>query len=214
MAQRNRSSRTSRGSSSGRSTSRSTSSRTTGRSSSRGGSGRGAPTKSNAGPTIAAVGIVVVAIVLLAVVMGTGNKKDDKERSATPRAPRRTFKPAEEKPQAPTRLAPPSLAPEAKGMAEALVEEARKLAAQGEALYQEANAAKKAGDDDLWQSKLKEAAPYYREIMDAYNDLISQMPTNQDWDEEQVANYYLGSQGSQIQKYLSRLTDIQKQRRR
>jgi hypothetical protein len=39
------------------------------------------------------------------------------------------------------------------------------------------------------------------------------MPSSDHYDEEEVANHYLGREGSIVSKALSRLTDIKKQRR-
>lgn len=200
MAQRSRSSRSSRSSSS-----------------SRGGrrpAGRGAPQRRSGGngPTIAAA--VIVLGVLGAVVFFASQGSSRKPAPLPPAEDTIQPAPVDVGPGEKPRIPPPDLPSHIKDAAQELVREARGLRQEGETIYKQANDAKKAGDEDLWQAKLREAAAVLQQIKDGYNDLIVEMPTNNDWDEEQVANHYLGAEADSITRALNRLSDIQKQRRR
>ena len=61
-------------------------------------------------------------------------------------------------------------------------------------------AAEQDGDDDLWQAKLREAAEYFHEIKELWNDLIEDMPASDDYDEEEVANHYLGRKAASCRR--------------
>ena len=200
MAQRSRSSRASRSSTS-----------------SRGGrrpAGRAAPARGSggSGPTVAAVAIVLVVLAGVVYFATQGGKKNP----TPPPPPEETLQPGpvETGPGEKPRLPPPELPAHLKEEAQALVREARELRQQGEEIYKEANGAKQAGDEERWQEKLREAAGVLQGIKDGYNSLIEQMPENDDWDAEQVANHYLGAEADSISRAMQRLIDIQKQRRR
>lgn len=200
MAQRSRSSRSSRSSGS-----------------SRGGrrpSARSAPVRRSGGngPTIAAALIVVGVLGAVVYFAAQGNSR----KPTPPPIEEEMLQPApvEVGPDGKPRMPPPQLPAQLKEQAQELVREARGLRTEAEAIYKVANDAKKAGDEDLWQEKLREAAAILMGIKDGYNDLIGEMPHNDDWDEEQVANHYLGAEADSITRAMQRLIDIQKQRRR
>ncbi len=185
------------------------------RSSSRG--GYAPPRKSSAGPTIVAVVVVLVVVVVMIVVMSGQKSKTKTERPsddvmAHPHAA--NTPPTTTVPQERPKLPPPPLPDNIRTEVAELAKEAPDLAKQGEAIYDEAIAAKDKGNDQVWEDKLQEAAQVFHQILDRYNDILGEMPTNQDWDEEQVANHYLGQDAETIRRATSRLHDIQKQRRR
>lgn len=157
---------------------------------------------------------VLVLAVLGAVVFFASQGKT--KRVEPPAPPPETIQPApvETAPGEKPRMPPPPLPAHLQEQARELVKQARSLKTQGEAVYKEASAAKQAGDEDLWQAKLREAAGYFQQIKDGYNALLEQVPGNDDWDEEEVANHYLGNEADSISRALGRLFDIQKQRRR
>lgn len=190
---------------------RSTGPRTTARR--EGGRSAPAPRKGGAGPTIAAAGVVVGVIVLAIALFSGGGKKPSAPPSPPPMAPA-PVPPRAEAPVVPSKPPPPALSDAIRKEAGDLTTKAKDLASQGEKIYEEAMAAKRAGDEETWQAKLEEASVPYYEIQDLWNELIVQMPTSDDWpDAEDVANYHLGTEGDLISKALSRLHDIQKQRR-
>ena len=129
----------------------------------------------------------------------TGDSKVRKE-------PRKPKEPEE------TRLPPPDINPQILKTAQQIVEEILVIQQEADGIYKEAMQAKKDGDDTLWQRKLKEAKTRYADILDRWNEeIISQMPSNNDWNEEEVANHYLGKEGSQVNKALENLAYIKKQ---
>jgi hypothetical protein len=181
---------------------------------SRGAGARGRPSPRRGGNPGATIGAVVVVVGVIAAIAILTSKGKDKPKVAptTVAPPPRT---GAEKPAEPQRPPPPPVSEEIKTQARTLVTEAQELAKQGESLYAEAVAAKNKGDDDLWQQKLREAQQPFQEILDRWNEIIAQMPTDlpHGWDEEEVANYWLGKEGDQITKMIGRAHDISKQLR-
>ncbi len=172
-----------------------------------------APRKSSAGPTVVAV-LVVAAVLVLVIVLASGGKK-------RPEATPAQAAPTASTPAAPAyrnetgkrRMPPPDLPPNLRKQAQDVVAKARELGPKIESLYQEAGRAQAAGNETLWQAKLREASRYCEQVMDAYNDLIGQMPSNDDWDEEEVANHYLGAEADVVSRALRRYNAIRKDRR-
>lgn len=157
--------------------------------------------------------LVVVGVIALVVFLSTGkgNKDEQTNRASTPVV--RPSNPGTSTPDAPKPPAYPEISIDLKRRAMDLATQAKELSKKGEAVYDEAMAARRDGNDDLWQEKLAEASEYFYEIRELWNDLIAEMPASDHYDEEQVANHYLGREGSIVSKALSRLTDIKKQRR-
>lgn len=175
-------------------------------------SGRAPSRRSSAGPTIAAAAVVLGAVVLAIVVLG-GGKDGSGDTRARANAPGTTPAAGPSLPAVPSKLPPPPLPAHLRELAEQLAKDAPVLAKQGEAVYEEANRAKQAGQDDLWQEKLKEASAFFFEIQDRYNELIGDMPSNKDWeDPEELANHYLGDEAEAVRRAMNRLADIRKQR--
>ena len=177
------------------------------RGSSRSGS-RTAPSTNMAAYAFAVVALVAIVIILVVVMGGK-----DEPRPEAPSVPVSTT------PVGPAAKAGPVVKPAAPypKIDDALISKAKALvktfdapAAAGDRLYDDGMRAKKSGDDKTWQKDMEEAMSKYQEIQDAWNELIAQMPKSKDYDEEQVANYYLGHEGNQVTKYLTRLQAIRK----
>lgn len=171
----------------------------------RGGGGNGA--------MVAAV-LVVVGVIGLVVFLtaGKGKQDDGPNRASTNPTPHATH-PGTSTPAAPTPPPYPELSMDLKRRAMEVANKAKELSAQGNAVYDEAMTARREGDDDLWQEKLAEANEYFYEIRELWNDLVAEMPASEHYDEEEIANHFLGREGSIVSNALSRLTDIKKQRR-
>lgn len=170
-------------------------------------------TRGGAGPTVIAVAVVLVVLALVIwLASGSSDDKTPKE-TASPTQPVTTHHPESVTPVEPTKPPPPAISDALRTRARDLVEQAKRHAEDGEALYKEAMKAKSDGDDDLWQEKLEEASHYFYEIQDLWNEIIGEMPSNNYYDEEEVANHHLGRESDIVTRALSRLTDIKKQRR-
>ena len=158
--------------------------------------------------------LVVVGVIALVVFMTAGRGKPDQgpARASTPTVHRPTSS-GTSVPDAPKPPPYPEINMDLKKRAMALATQAKELSKKGEAVYDEAMAARREGNDELWQEKLAEAGEYFYEIRELWNELIAEMPPSNHYDEEEIANHYLGREGSIVSKALSRLTDIKKQRR-
>lgn len=175
------------------------------------GSSRGAPTRGSsrggggggANNMMAyAVAVVLLAVVVVAVVVMSGKKKDAPKPPPTPVAP---------PPAAPT-PPPASAGKPYPPVPEATVAKGRELvrgfaadADKASRLYAESLKAKGAGDDATWQGKLKEARALLENIKDQWNDFVGALPSNRDWDSEDVAKHYLGRESGQVQNMLKPL---------
>ena len=157
--------------------------------------------------------VLVVGVIAAIVVLGKG----DGPPPAGPRLPDAPVAPAPQKPVAGPAVEPPKPFPP---LDPKRIEEIRTevktfapLVAKGEALYNEAMAAKNAGKDELWQSKLKEAAGPFNEVNDRWNEIVGTMPPSPHYDEETVANHYLGKEADIVRKATKTLAAIKKSRR-
>ena len=158
---------------------------------------------------IAAV-VLVVAVIGLVVFLGSNkDKKKPAEQADSSgwQPPPRT----DNEPPPPPRMDPPPMDEHIRGEAKELVKTYGELATEGKSLYEEALRARDVNDLDLYQEKLREAAFVYGEIKDSWNDIIMQMPSNDDWDEEQVMNHYLGNENEKVRRLQAPLKDITKQ---
>ncbi|MHC5009601.1 MAG: hypothetical protein ACYTG6_01485 [Planctomycetota bacterium] len=158
-----------------------------------------------------AAAAIVLGVIALVVVLSAG--KDDEPRPSAPPPEVAGTRPTPETPAAPERPPPPDLPPTLLEEARQLLPQYEELAAQAKAVYGEALRAHEAGDDDLWQEKLGEAALLYGEIKDGWNDLIWRIPTTTAWDDpDEIANYHMGREQEKISRLLRPLKDIEKQR--
>ena len=156
-------------------------------------------------------GLFVVGLVVLLIVLASGKKEPP------PRAVDRTPEEAPAQPAAPPKPKEPEAPPyppvEPKVLedARALVRRFAEPAARANALYDDAVKAKHAGNDDLWQKKLAEADELLEPINDEWNEkVIARMPASKDYDEEQVANHWLGKEGQELTRALRNLPAIKK----
>ena len=177
------------------------------RGSSRSGGGGGGGGSSNAIAYV--VAIAVVGLIIGLVVMMSG-KKD------APKPPPKAPPPA---PVAPVKPAAPAAAPYPQVPA-AKLEEARTLAKSFEAdaakanvLYDESIRAKKAGDDAVWQSKLKDARGLLEGIKDQWTEFIATLPSSKDYDEEAVARHYFEREGGKVTQLIKKLAAMKSDER-
>jgi hypothetical protein len=105
-------------------------------------------------------------------------------------------------------------------MPAAKVDEARRLVstfeadgAKGKRLYDESLAAKKAGNDAEWQSKLKEARGLLEDIRDKWNDFIATLPSSKDYDVEQVAMHYFSTESGKVTRLTKPLAAMKSDER-
>jgi len=176
---------------------------------------RQAPQRSNGGmgPIIIAIVLVVGAVGLIVALSSGGSDERD-------RAPETSYTPPPPPSSQPDVPQPPPYPPISAGLkqkAKDIAREAAEIKKEGEKIYQEAMAARRADDQDLWQAKLGEASDLFLGIQDLYNELLEEMydeiPSDCPYDVEEVANHYLGREADTITRAISRLTDIKKQRR-
>jgi hypothetical protein len=98
---------------------------------------------------------------------------------------------------------------EAKSLATSFEADARRA----NALYDESLRAKKAGDDALWQSKLKEAKQLLHEINEKWNEFIASLPSNRDHDEEDVVRHFFERENGQVATYTRKLANMKSDER-
>jgi hypothetical protein len=181
--------------------------------SSRGGS-RGARSGGGggAGPLILAV--LLVAGVIGGIVVFATNKKDPP--AAAPTAPPPSTVPVAPQPGTPKPPPPPPYPPLDASRVLSIkkeIGEMEPLAKKGQALHDEAKALKDAGKDAEWQKKLREAVEPLEEIQDRWNEIIASLPSTKDYDEEDVANHYIGTEAEKVRKWLAPLMGLKKQMR-
>lgn len=176
------------------------------------GSSRGSPARGGGGGSRGgggannmmgyAVAVVLLAVVVVAVVVMSGKKKD------APKPPPPA--PAPAAPVAPTSGGPapkpyPPVPDSTVSKGRDLVRTFQNDADKASRLYAESLKAKGAGDDTTWQSKLKEARALLENIKDQWNEFVGGLPSNRDWDSEDVAKHYLGRESGQVQTMLKPL---------
>lgn len=174
-------------------------------SSSRGGKSGGSP---NTAATV--VGVAVVGLIIGGVVLMSGGKKPP-PAPKLPAAPPTPVAPAT--PGKPPPPAYPPMPPEKATEAASLVKTFESDATKAEGLYKESQQAKKDGDDARWQSKLKEAKQLLADINDKWNEFISTLPKNKDYDEEEVARHYFEREGGKVATYTKKLAAMKSDER-
>lgn len=168
--------------------------------SSRGGAPRGGGS-TNTVATVVAVGLV--AVIIGAVVFMSGGKKD---KGPAP-LPKATTAPVVA-PTVPSKPPPPAFPamPSSKlTEASALVQSFQGDSAKAEALYEESQKAKKAGDDAAWQSKLKQAIGLASGINSKWNEFIATLPSSKDYDEEEVARHYFEKESGAVARMTAKI---------
>ena len=185
------------------------------------GGGRRAPARggggSNAMPII--VGIVILGAVVAVIALGAGGKKKPKEPYVSKELTADSNRGVTDKggaPKRPERAPPPKIPLDIIETAKHIVAEMEEDKAQGDALYEEAMKAKTSGDRETWQAKLKEAAEHFGNIKERWNteiigEIDAALPSGCEWDAEEVANHWLGTEGGKVAKALERLAYIKKQ---
>ena len=166
--------------------------------------------------TMVVIGVLFVGVVVAIIIVATDKKKKPEPPPQQPSTELtgdlRPVKPVEKEEPKDERMPPPEISEDLRESAKKIATDMVELGKQGDALYEEAMQAKQDGDDNLWQRKLKEAKAIFEDIREQWNEvIIGNMPSNQDWDEEQVANHYLGKEGSKVAEALERLAYIKKQ---
>ncbi len=169
--------------------------------SSRGGAPRGGGS-TNTVATVVAVGLV--AVIIGAVVFMSGGKKD---KGPAP-LPKATTAPVVAPPTVPGKPPPPAFPemPSSKRTeASALVQSFQGDSAKADALYEESQKAKKAGDDAAWQSKLKQAIGLASGINSKWNEFIATLPSSKDYDEEEVARHYFEKESGAVARMTAKI---------
>ena len=174
-------------------------------SSSRGGApGGGGSTNTVA--TVVAVGLV--GLIVGAVVLMSGGKKNK-----APSLPAAVAPTAPVVPATPGKPAPPNFPamPTSKlAEANALVQTFQADSAKANALYEESQKAKRSGDDAAWQSKLKEALGLAQGINQKWNDFIATLPHSNDYDVEEVARHYFERESGAVARMTATILRAQK----
>jgi hypothetical protein len=182
---------------------------------SRSSSGRrgGPPARSNGNPAAMAIAIVVVLGGLGAVVFFMASKKDKPPPKPPPApvVPVTPPKPPVVKPPDPPPYPPLSADRIAAVRAEVKELKLDETAKKVQVLYDEAMIAKGKGDEATWQAKLREAAKLLETINDQWNEIVATMPSSKDYNEDEVANHYVGDEATQVNKALGLLPGIKKQ---
>ena len=144
------------------------------------------------GPTIIAI-LVVVGVVGAVIVFSSGKGKKEQPAPGPTDVQPVNVKPTRTDPNAPKpKLPTPKITNEQLHAGKAIVKEMERLYEDAAGLYDEASEAKAAGEGDLSQEALKKASGHMGNITDLWNEIVPDMPSNDDWDEEETANYYFG----------------------
>jgi hypothetical protein len=165
------------------------------------GSSRGGGGKGNNMMAMAIAAVVVLGAIVGLIAASSGDK------------PKPVEPPAAAPPPAPVVVAPPKPAgPAYPPLPQAKVDEASRLVktfpergAKAQKLADEAMKAKAAGNLTEQQAKLNEARQILNSINDEWNEFIVSLPSNKDYDQEQVAAYYLRAQNGEVAKWTKLL---------
>lgn len=149
-----------------------------------------------AGPMIAAIGILLVGIIAIVLISKGGDKQDDppemegvstNNHNANKRS---AFKEPEDPYQG--RGPPPELSQDIWKRSRATMGRLQEMLKAVKRHQKAAVESKQGGDDEMWQSEMKDASTVYANMKDVWNELLSTLPANDKWDQEQLANEYLG----------------------
>ncbi|MGE0193364.1 MAG: hypothetical protein AB7T63_15140, partial [Planctomycetota bacterium] len=125
-----------------------------------------------------------------------GGKKKDETPKTTPQAPPSSQgPPISSQPKGPTerpKTPPPMPSVAIQEQIKATGPQLQDLVVRAQALYDEAMAARESGNDKLWQDKLSEARAAASEGNEIYNNvIIANMTSNDDYNEEEAAQYFI-----------------------
>jgi hypothetical protein len=176
-----------------------------GRSSSRGGGSRyggGGGGKNSPMPMVLA-GVGLIGVIALVVVMT--KKSPPKEPEAPPPAATPAAA-APVKPKEPELGPKPALPPEIITRAKSLMPRVKEASAKGKKFYDDALAAKAAGDDDKWQQLMADGREVLGLVRDEWNEIEDQVETylkghpSKGWDYQMVIDSYLRAESGSIQR--------------
>jgi hypothetical protein len=150
-------------------------------------------------------GIVVVAVVGIAVVM-MGGKKDKPQAEPPPAAPPPVAAP--QAPKGPVLGPRPNLPASIVAKAKSLIPKIKTASEQGGKLREQAMEAKKANDQEQWQALLEEAREVYKtardewiEVEDELAEFLSKNPS-QGWDENMLMDAFLKMESREVQRLI------------
>jgi hypothetical protein len=158
-------------------------------------------------------GVAVIGALALVVVLATKGKKEPPPKVEPPPAPETPAPAVASTPKPPAEKPYPPLDPKVLADAKAIAAKVEEPARRADVLYNEAMEARKAGNDDVWQQKLAEASEILEQVQDEWNELLARIQPGNGYDEEQIANHWLGPEGRKVSKALERLAAIKKSRR-
>lgn len=162
--------------------------------------------------------VLLVGVVVLVLVLGGKKKKPPTNYVSEELTADSNVSKGDVEPKKPERPPPPKIRDEIIQAAKALVADAKLEQEAGDAHYEEAMDARRAGDEETWQSKLTEARDHYINIREMWNEQIEapiddELPTGSEWEADEVANYWLGKEAEKINKMLKNIGAINKQLR-
>jgi hypothetical protein len=174
-----------------------------GRSSSRGGGSRHGGGGKNSPMPIVLAGLGLIAVIALVVVMT--RKSPPKEPEAVPAAAAPAAA-APVRPKEPELGPKPALPTEFVNRAKALMPRVKEASAKGKKFYDEALAARAAGDDDKWQQLMAEGREALGIVLDDWNQIEEDVETwlkshpSKGWDYQMVIDAYLRAESGAIQR--------------
>jgi hypothetical protein len=181
------------------------------RSPSRGGASRrgGGGGGGNAAYVVAGLFVVGI-IVALVLVMSGGKKPPPPAPVEVPVvAPPPAAAPA--KPKEPAALPYPPIDPSVVAAAREIARNLEAQSAKAQGFYDEAMKAKRAGDNATWQKKLEEADDILMAIQDDWNERVEgRIQPGNGYQEDQIANHYIGPESTKFNRAMSLLAAIRK----
>ena len=188
---------------------------------SRGGRGR-APRGGGSNATAIGVGVVLlIGVVAIIVIAGGKDKKKPQNYVSEELTADSVVDKGATGPTKPNRPPPPKISDEIVLHAKEIVTQAEAEEEIGNTLYEEAMTARRDGDEKTWQSKLDEARGHFINIKELWNneivaaivDELDAMPSDNGYDADEVANYWIGKEAGKITKMLDKIGMITKQQR-
>ncbi len=183
-----------------RGSSRSGSSSRGGGSSRSGGSGGGGGSTNTAATIVA---VAVVGLIIGGVVLMSGKKKEAPKSTLPAAVPAAAPKAAVD--TTPKAKPFPPMPQEKVTEAVALVKTFEADSAKADAIYAESLRAKADGDDVKWQAKFTEFDHLLQGIKRKWTDFIDSLPSNADYDVEEVARHYFEKEGGRVAQLTKKL---------